>query len=136
MPNTSNLVTTTLLNTKISEVVNKIRSSSKYITTHKFNKYMTEKFTARLKAADIGNKTNFDNKLTIFNRRINSNKTKHVEVQKKLNSLITNDYNFFLHRIFFTNNDESQNTFVYQPTIDALELKKTKILVMFLVRKQ
>ena len=38
MPNTSNLVTTTLLNTKISEVVNKIRSSSKYITTHKFNK--------------------------------------------------------------------------------------------------
>ena len=67
---------------------------------------MAENFTAILKAADIGNKTNFDNKLTIFNRRINSNKTKHVEVQKKLNSLITNDYNFFLHRIFFTNNDE------------------------------
>ena len=97
---------------------------------------MAENFTAILKAADIGNKTNFDNKLTIFNRRINSNKTKHVEVQKKLNSLITNDYNFFLHRIFFTNNDESQNTFVYQPTIDALELKKTKTLVMFLVRNQ
>ena len=97
---------------------------------------MAENFTAILKAADIGNKTNFDNKLTIFNRRINSNKTKHVEVQKKLNSLITNYYNFFLHRIFFTNNDESQNTFVYQPTIDALELKKTKILLMFLVRKQ
>ena len=38
MPNTSNLVTATLLNTKISEVENKIRSSSKYITAHKFNK--------------------------------------------------------------------------------------------------
>ena len=40
------------------------------------------------------NKTDFDNKLTKFNRHIESNKTKHLEVQKKLNSLITNDYNF------------------------------------------
>ena len=33
-------------------------------------------------------KTDFDNKLTSFNKRIISNKIKHLEVQKKLNSRI------------------------------------------------
>ena len=45
------------------------------------------------------NKTDFDNKLTSFNKRINSNKTKHLEVQKKLNIILERDYNFFLGRI-------------------------------------
>ena len=63
---------------------------------------------------------------TIFYRKITSNKTKHLEVQNKLNSLITKDYSFFLGRIYFTSNDGSQNTFVYQSTRDALELKKNK----------
>ena len=47
-------------------------------------------------------------------------------MQKKLSSLITNYYNFFLGRIYFTSNDGSQNTFVYQPTLNTLELKKDK----------
>ena len=42
-------------------------------------------------------KTDFDNKLISFNRKIVSN-----------------------------DNDTSQNTFVYQPTLDTLELKKDK----------
>ena len=46
------------------------------------------------------NKTDIDNKLASVNRRITSNKTKHLEVQKKLNSLITKDFNFFLGRTF------------------------------------
>ena len=46
----------------------------------------------------------------------------------KLNSLITNDYNFFLGRMYFTSNDGSQNTFVYQPTLDTLEFKKDKCI--------
>ena len=33
---------------------------------------------------------------------------------------------FFLDRIYFTSNDGSQNTFVYQPTHDDLELKRDK----------
>ena len=82
------------------------------------------------------NKNDFDNKLTSFNRRITSNKTKNLEVQKKPNSLITNDCNFFLGRIYFTSNDGSQNTFVYEPTLDTLELKKTEVLIMFLVENQ
>ena len=70
------------------------------------------------------NKTDFVNNLTSFNRQITSNKTKHLEIQKKLNSLITNYYNFFLGRIYFTSNNESQNIFVYQPRLDTLDFKK------------
>ena len=54
-------------------------------------------------------KTDFDKKLTSFNRKITSNKTKYLEVQRKLNSLVTSDYNFFLGRMYFTVNDGSQN---------------------------
>ena len=40
---------------------------------------------------------------------------------------MTNDYNFFLGRYYFTRNDGSQNTFVYQPILDTLELKNNLI---------
>ena len=73
------------------------------------------------------NKTGFDDKLISFNKRIDSNKTKHLEVQKKLNILITKDNSFFLGRIYFASNDGSQNAFVYQPAVDVLELKKEKV---------
>ena len=43
-----------------------------------------------------------------------------------MNSLTTKDHNFFLGRMYFTSNDGSQNMFVYQPTLDTLELKKEK----------
>ena len=71
-------------------------------------------------------KTNFDNKLTSFNNQITSNKTKHLEVLKNLNSLITKDNKFFLGEIYLTSNNGSQNTFVYQPKLDSLELRKDK----------
>ena len=71
-------------------------------------------------------KNDFDNKLTTFNRKITSNKTKYLEVQKKVNSLITKDYNFFLGKIYFTSNYGSQNRFAYQPTLDMLQFKKDK----------
>ena len=89
-------MTTIVLNTKLSEDENKIQENSEYITTQEFNKLTAENFAARLKQANLVNKTNFDNKLTSFDRRITSNKTKHLEVKKKLNSVITKDYIFFL----------------------------------------
>ena len=55
------------------------------------NKLTAENVAARLKQADVVNKTDFDNKLTRFNEQITSNKTKYVEVQKKLESLIINN---------------------------------------------
>ena len=81
---------------------------------------MVENFAARLKQADLGSKTYFDNKLITFTKEITSNKTKHLEVQNKLNSLIWNDYNIFLGRNYFTSNDGSQKAFVYQPALGTL----------------
>ena len=85
-------MTTTILNTKISEVENKIPNHDKYITTPEMNKLTADNFAARLKQDNLGNKTDFDNKLISSNRKINSNETKYLEVQKKLNSLITKYY--------------------------------------------
>ena len=45
-------MTTTVLNTKISEVQNKLSDNSNYITTKEFNKLTAEKFSTRLKQAD------------------------------------------------------------------------------------
>ena len=119
-------MTTTILNTKIRKVENKIPKHAKYIPTPGFNKLTAENFAARLKKAHLVSKSHFDNKLTSFYRKITSMKTKYLEVQKKLNSLITKDYNFFLGRIYFSSNDGSQNTFLYQPILDTLKLKKDK----------
>ena len=58
-------------------------------------------------------KTDFDNKLISFIRKITSHKAKCLEFQKKLNSITTKDYKTFLGRICFTSNDGSQNTSVY-----------------------
>ena len=124
IPNTNNLVTTTVLTTKISEFENKIPNHDKYVTAPEFNELTAKKFAARLKQANLVDKTDFDNKLTSYNRRITSNKTKYLEVQKKLNSLITNGYNFFLGRMYFTSNNGSQSTFAFQPTLRYFRMKK------------
>ena len=77
-----------------------------------------------MKPANLVTKADFHNQLASFNRLITSNKTKHLELQKKLNSLIAKDYNIFLSRSYDTSNDESRNMFVYEPTFKVLELKK------------
>ena len=61
-------VTATNLNTKISKVDEKVPYNSQYITTEEFNKLTAEKFAAKLKQADLVNKTDFDNKVTSLNR--------------------------------------------------------------------
>ena len=70
--------------------------SNKYITTPEFNKLTSENFVARLKQANLAikngianfvDKIDFDNKLLSFNKRIHSNKTKHVLVEYELNEL-------------------------------------------------
>ena len=123
-----------LLYTKINKFGNKILNHDKYITTPEFNKLTAEIFAARLRQCDLVNI--FGNNLTSFDKRISLNKKKHLKVQKRLNSLITKHYNFLSGRKHFTRNDGSQNMFVYQPTLDTLELKKTKVLIMFLVENQ
>ena len=76
-------MTTTVLNTKISEVENKIPDNSKYVTTQEFNKLTAENFAARLKQANLVNKSYFENKLTSFNRWTTSNKTFRISKETK-----------------------------------------------------
>ena len=57
MPNTIGLLTITVLNTKISGAQNKIPNLDKYVTIPEFNKLKAENFTARLKQAILGTKT-------------------------------------------------------------------------------
>ena len=91
----------------------------------------SEIFAARLKQANLVPKTEFVHKLTSFNKRITSNKTKPLEVEKKLDSLITKDYNFFLGRIYFRSTDGSQNMFVYQPTFNVLVENRQGYLIYY-----
>ena len=63
------------MNTKIREAENKILDDSKYIATQEFNRLRAEHFAARLKITDLVNKTDFDNKLTSFDKLITSNRT-------------------------------------------------------------
>ena len=45
---------------------------------------------------------------------------------KKYKLLSTNNYSFFLGRMYFSSNDGSQNISIYQPKFNASELKKEK----------
>ena len=126
IPDTCGIVTPSVLNTKISEVENKIPDYAKYIANQELNKSTAENFAARLTQANSVSKTDFDNKLISFNRKFTSNKRKYLEVLIKLNNLTTKYYNFLLGRMYFTSNDGSQITFVNQPTLDTLELNKDK----------
>ena len=67
-----------------------------YTTSLEFNKLTKENFTARLGQANLASKNDianfvkkkdFDDKLKILNKKVTSNKTKHVLVEKKLNEL-------------------------------------------------
>ena len=68
----SSFVTTPVLNTKIGEVENKPSDHAKNITTTEFNRLTAENFTARFIQANLVSKTDFDYKLISFNRKINN----------------------------------------------------------------
>ena len=85
-------------NTKIAELEKKIldNHNNKCITIQEFNKLTAEHFTATLKQAnlairtdidDLVEKTETDGKLKHFNKKVTSNKIKHVETEKKLTDL-------------------------------------------------
>ena len=71
-----------VLNTENVEVENKIPDNSKYITPQEFNNFTTGNLAARLRQANLVRKTYFDNKVISCNRKVSSNKTKYLKVQK------------------------------------------------------
>ena len=79
IPNTSSLVATAVSNTKTNEIEKNITDYTKYIITAEFNKLAAEHVASRLRQAGLVTKIDFDNNLTSFNRKITSNKTKSLE---------------------------------------------------------
>ena len=86
-------------------------------------KFTAENFDLRLKGANLAsksdianflNKTHFDNKLVSFNRRINSNKTKHVLVENELKKLQIFNSSLFIGQSYF-NTDGTQLYLIFQP---------------------
>ena len=145
IPNVSNLVKKTDYKKKINEIKNEITTNydhDKYITTQEFNKITSENFTARLKQAnlvkknDITNfvkKTDFDDKQKKLNKKVFSNKTKHVEAEKKITDLTKKvvqisekAYDFLLGRMYFTGNDGFQNVLVFAPMLSSLVFGSNK----------
>ena len=75
-------MTTSVFKTKINEVENRIPDHAKDILTQESNKLTSEKLAARSVQDNLVSKTDFDNKLISFNRKMVSNKTKYLEVLK------------------------------------------------------
>ena len=73
-----------------------------------FNKLTAENFAARLAEANLVTKTGFDNKLSSLNRKITSNKTKHLLVENELKKLETFDSIYFCGKSHFED-DGTQN---------------------------
>ena len=59
-------------------------------------------------------KTDFDNKLLSFNKRINSNKTKQLQVENEFKKLQAFDLSYFRGKSHFED-DGTQNQLVFQP---------------------
>ena len=83
IPDVSNLVNKTDYNTKVTEIEKKLTDYNhyKYITTPEFNQLAADVFNASLAQANLVIKRDFDSKLSNLNRKITTNKTKHLLVE-------------------------------------------------------
>ena len=110
IPDVSNLVKKTNYNTEVKKIENKLNNHNhdKYITTPEFNTLAADVFNARLSRANLVAKANFDAKLSSFNRKITSNKTRHILVEIELKKLKTFDLSYFIGKSHFEE-DGTQN---------------------------
>ena len=70
-------------------------------------------------------KTDFDAKLSSLNRKITSNKTKHVLVGNELKKLKTFDSGYFIGKNYFEE-DGTQNYLVFQPIHRCFKITNEK----------
>ena len=100
---------------KVTEIENKRTNYNhdKYIDTLEFNKLAADVFNLRLAQAKLITKTEFDSKLSNLNRKITSNKTKHLLVENELSKLKTFDSSYFIGKSHF-DEDGTQNYLVFQ----------------------
>ena len=107
---------TTDYNAKITEIEKKLtdHNHDKYITTPEFNTLAASVFNARLAQANLITKTDFDAKRSSLNRKITSNKTKHLIFENELKNLKTFDSSYFISKNH-VEEDGTQNYLVFQP---------------------
>ena len=85
----------------------------KYITTPEFNKLATDAFNGRLVQENLVKKIDFDTKLSDPNRRIVSNKTKDIAIEKELR--------YFKGKNYF-DEDGKKNYYIFQPISKYLKV--------------
>ena len=71
-------------------------------------------FNARLAQANLITKTDFDAKLSSLNRKITSNKSKHLLVENELKKLKTFDSIYFVDKSHF-GEDGTHSYLVFEP---------------------
>ena len=89
IPDVSKFVNKTDYNTEVTEIENKLANHNhdKYIDALEINKLTADVFNARIAQANLITKTEFDSRLSSLNRKITSNKTKHLLIENELNKL-------------------------------------------------
>ena len=120
IPDVSNLVHKTDYGSKVTKIENKLNNHNhdKYIDTSEFSKLATDVFNARIGQANL---IDFDAKLSSLNRKITSNKTKHLLVENKLNKFKTFDSSYFVGKSHFEE-DVTKNYLVFQSIVRYLKL--------------
>ena len=110
------MVKKTNYNTKITEIEKKLtdHNHDKYFTTPYFNVLAADAFNETLAHANLITKTDFDAKLSSFNRKITVNKTKNLLVENELNKTKNFDSIYFIGKSDFKE-DGTRNYLVFQP---------------------
>ena len=92
IPDVISLVKKTDYDAKILDIEIKVtdHDHDEYITISEFDKLTTENFKTRLAQANLVIKTDFETELISFNKKVNSNKTKHLLVENELEKLKKN----------------------------------------------
>ena len=117
--------------------------------TQEFNRLTAEKFTARLRLAnlatkvdidDLVEKVNFDDKLKSLNKKVTSNKTKHVEAEEKITDLTKKDEEilekfFLLGKMYFTGDVGYQNFLVFTLMLKSLILDSNKKVTYWILTR-
>ena len=85
-------------------------------------------FNERLAQANLITKTDFDAKLSSLNRKITSNKSKHLLVENELKKLKTFDSSYFIGKSHFEE-DVTQHYLVFKPVHKYLKLIANTIYI-------
>ena len=103
---------------------------NKYITTQEFNKLTSEYFASRFAQTNLASKNDFVNfvrKREFGNKLKKLNKTKHVEVEKKITHLTNKvieipekGYDFLWGKMYFTGINGYQNFLVFAPMLSPI----------------